>query len=331
MCPTIDGTVGARNAGTRDRQALPWWSRCAGDPAGATELIAYPDALLERASVMALFRSHDDKVLWSLTKAIRLLLPEDPGFDRMLDACQQYRPKARRSRMNRNWICADGQHFRLHDPGPVRPEMAAQAGLPADITCVFYTDWDGAEVGLSTKQRKQLGEQYRQKSGYVLGGLAARFGGLWAPHPEEVTQPLRAYVYTVSEIDGPGLLGMASQYAPGLSLQGPRGDKVISLRGDVPSFVQYWPPYSAAVPKSFLVLGPGAPEVLDPSWADDDTGVIVVLADQTAERADPEVARAVGEMALGLAAQTGGVCVDVFGFKVRDPSDLVIRRIGPAS
>ena len=274
---------------------------------------------------MALFRSHDDKVLWSLTKAIRLLLPADPGFDRMLDACQQYRPAARPSRMNRNWICADGQHFRLHQAAPVSPGMAMRAGLPADITCVFYTDWDGAEVGLNTQQRKQLGEQYRQKSGYVLGGLAARFGGLWAPHPEEVTQPLRAYVYTVRGIDAAGLLGMASQYAPGLALGDPRSDKVITLHGDVLSRVQYWPPYSAAVPKSALVLGPGAPAVLDPSWADDDTGVIVVEAEQAAAGADPAVARAVGAMGLGLAAQTGGVCVDLFGFKVRDPADLVIR------
>jgi hypothetical protein len=274
---------------------------------------------------MALFRSHDDKVLWSLTKAIRLLLPADPGFDRMLDACQQYRPAARPSRMNRNWICADGRHFRLHEPGPVRPESAQRAGLPGDITCVCYVDWDGAEVGLSTQQRKQLGGQYRQKSSYVLGGLAARFAGLWAPHPAEVTQPLRAYVYTVSEIDPAGLLGMASQYAPGLALGDPRSDKVIALRGDVPSRVQYWPPYSAAVPKSALVVGPGAPAVLDPSWVDNDTGVIVVQADQAADGADPSVARAVGAMGLGLAAQTGGVCVDVFGFKVRDPADLVIR------
>jgi len=155
---------------------------------------------------MALFRSHDDKVLWSLTKAIRLLLPADPGFDRMLDACRQYQPAA-----------------------------------------------------------------------------------------------------------------------PGLALGDPRSDKAIVLRGDVPSRVQYWPPYSAVVPKSALVVGPGAPEVLDPSWADDDTGVIVVQAEQPAGGADPAVARAVGAMALGLAAGSGGVCVDVFGFKVRDPSDLVIR------
>ena len=203
--------------------------------------------------------------------------------------------------------------------------MAMRAGLPADITCAFFNDWDGAEVGLNTQQRKQLGRQYQQKSGYVLGGLAARFGGLWAPHPEEVRQPLRAYVYTVREIDAAQLWSMASQYAPGLALGDPRSDKVITLRGDVPSLVQYWPPYSAAVPKSTLVLGPGAPEVPDPSWADDDTGVVTVEAEQAAAGADPAVARAVGAMGIGLAAQTGGVCVDLFGFKVREATDLVIR------
>jgi hypothetical protein len=274
---------------------------------------------------MALFRSHDDKVLWSLTKAIRLLLPADPGFDRLLDACQQYQPSARPSRMNHNWICADGQHFRLHEPGPVKPEMAARAGLPSDITRVCYVDWDGAELGLNTQQRKRLAGPYTQKARYVLGGLAARFGGLWAPHPAEVTQPLRAYVLTTRDIDAAGLLSMASQYAPALALGDPRSDKVIALTGDVPSRVQYWPPYSAAVPKSELVAGPEAPVLLDGSWPDDETGVIVVGADQAALGADPSVARAVGTMALGLAAQTGGECVDIFGFRVRVSADLVIR------
>jgi hypothetical protein len=276
---------------------------------------------------MALFRSrsHDDKVLWSLTKAIRLLLPADPGFDRMLDACQQYQPSARPSRMNHDWICADGQHFRVHGANAVSPDLAAQAGLPGDITCAFYVDWDGAELGLNTQQRKRLAGPYTQKAGYVLGGLAARFGGLWAPHPAEVTQPLRAYVLTTRDIDAAGLLGMASRYAPGLALGDPRSDKVIALSGDVPSRVQYWPPYSAAVPKSELIAGPEAPLVLDGSWPDDGTGVIVVGVDQPALGADPSTARAVGTMALGLAEQTGGLCLDIFGFRVRDPADLVIR------
>jgi hypothetical protein len=65
--------------------------------------------------------------------------------------------------------------------------------------------------------------------------------------------------------------------------------------------------------------------VLDPSWTFEDTSLITVDAGQPAEGADPETARAVGAMGLGLAAETGGVCVDIFGFRVRDPADLIIR------
>jgi hypothetical protein len=38
------------------------------------------------------------------------------------------------------------------------------------------------------------------------------------------------------------------------------------------------------------------------------------------------LARAVGEAALGLASETNGVPMDLFGFRVRDPADLIIRR-----
>jgi hypothetical protein len=33
----------------------------------------------------------------------------------------------------------------------------------------------------------------------------------------------------------------------------------------------------------------------------------------------------VGEAALSLAAATGGQCLDLFGFRVRQPDDLVVR------
>jgi hypothetical protein len=275
---------------------------------------------------MALFRSRDETMLTSLTRGVRLTLPADPGPDRMLDACQQYSPSAKPHRRNPGTIYADGNHFCLHSPVAISPEMAAQAGLPADITCAFFTDWDGAEWGLKTQDRKRVSQQYVDKSRYLLGGLAARFGGLWYPHPEELTQPLRAYVYTVCVVDAAGLLGLASRYAPELTPGDPRADNVITLHGGgALSRVQYWPPFPAVVPKSALVLGPGAPAVLDPSWPDDDTAVITIEAEQMAGQADPGVARAVGTMGLGLAAETGGVCVDIFGFKVRDPADLLIR------
>jgi hypothetical protein len=275
---------------------------------------------------MALFRSRDDTMLVSLTKGVRLTLPADPGPDRMLDACRQYRPEAKPHRKNPGAIYADGNHFCLHPATPISPEMANRAGLPADITCAFFTDWDGAEWGKSQRDRRQIDREYIDRSKYLLGGLAARFGGLWYPHPDEVTQPLRAYVFTVREMDAAGLLGVASRYTPALALGDPRSDNVITLLGGgAVAQVRYWPPQPAALPKSALAVGPGAPEVLDPSWSFEDTSLITVDAGQPAEGADPEVARAVGAVGLGLAAETGGVCVDIFGFRVRDPADLIIR------
>jgi hypothetical protein len=37
------------------------------------------------------------------------------------------------------------------------------------------------------------------------------------------------------------------------------------------------------------------------------------------------MAREVATMGLSLATEAGGVCVDIFGFRVRSPADLVIR------
>jgi hypothetical protein len=277
---------------------------------------------------MALFRSRDDKVQWNLTKAVRLLLPENPGPDRMLDAARQYTPAAKPFRLNRETVCLDGKHFFLHPGSTVTPEMGMRAGLPPDITTAFLPDWTGATTGLNTQMRKQVDELYRQKASYLLGGLGARFGGLWYPRPEDITRPLCAYVFTVQQVDEAGLASMAARYAPGL---GPADSKwasqnVLTLRSKSnPSLVQYWPPDIAKMHKIVFAAGPGLPQVLDPSWRDEDTAVITVEADQPAEGAPHSVADALGRVALGLAAETGGVCVDVFAFRVRDPADLVIR------
>jgi hypothetical protein len=277
---------------------------------------------------MALFRSRDDKIQWNLTKAVRLLLPENPGPDRMLDAAKQYTPAAKPSRLNREAICLDGRHFFLHPGRHVTPDMAARAGLPPDITCAFFPDWIGATTGLNMQMRRQVDEQYRQKASYLLGGLGARFGGLWSPRPEDIARPLQAYIFTTAQVDEASLAGMAARYTPGL---GPADSKwasqgVLTLRGTSnPSLVQYWPPGIAKMHKVVFAAGPGVPQVLDPSWPDEDTAVITVEADQAAQGAPHSVADAVGRVALGLAAETTGVCVDLFAFRVRNPADLVIR------
>jgi hypothetical protein len=277
---------------------------------------------------MALFRSRDDKVQWNLTKAVRLLLPENPGPDRMLDAARQYTPAAKPSRLNREAISLDGKHFFLHPGRHVTPDMGTRAGLPPDITCAFFPDWMGATTGLNTQQRKQVDEVYRQKASYLLGGLAARFGGLWSPRPEDITRPLQAFIFTVQQVDEAGLTGMAARYAPGLAPADSKwaSQNVLTLRGNSnPALVQYWPPDIAKMHKVVFAAGPGMPQVLDPSWQDEDTAVITVEADQPAAGAPPSVGDAVGRVALGLAAETGGVCVDVFAYRVQEPADLVVR------
>jgi hypothetical protein len=277
---------------------------------------------------MPLFRSRDDKVQWNLTKAVRLLLPDDPGPDRMLDAARQYTPAAKPSRLNRAAICLDGKHFFLNPGSTVTPGMATRAGLPPDITCAYLPSWTGATMGLNAQMSRKVDDLYRQKASYLLGGLGARFGGLWFPRPEDISRPLQACIFTVQQVDEASLAGMAARYAPGL---GPADSKwashdVFTLRGNGnPSLVQYWPPQIAKMHKVVFAAGPGIPQVLDPSWRDEDTAVITVEAGQAAEGAPRSVADAVGRVALGLAAETGGVCVDVFGFRVRDPADLAIR------
>ena len=97
------------SASGRDRRGQPPRPRRAARGAGlpdvhrgpgpAADLLAgrYPGARdplnTERASVMALFRSRDDTMLVSLTRAIRLTLPADPGPDRMLDARPAVSPR----------------------------------------------------------------------------------------------------------------------------------------------------------------------------------------------------------------------------------------------
>jgi len=277
---------------------------------------------------MALFRSRDDKVQWNLTKAVRLLLPDNPGPDQMLDAAKQYTTAAKPSRLNRETICVDGNHFVLHPGRDVTPDMAARAGLPPDITCAFFPDWMGATTGLNTQMRKQVDEIYRQKASYLLGGLGARFGGLWYPRPEDISRPLRAYIFTMQQVDEASLWGAAARYEPALRPAESKwaSEGVLTLRADSnPSLVQYWPPDIAKMHKVVFAAGPGVPQVLDPSWRDEDTAVITVEADQPAEGAPHSVAEAVGRVALGVAAETGGVCVDTFAFRVRNPADLAIR------
>jgi len=294
-----------------------------------------------------LFHPRRATLVQSLTQSVRLLLPADPGPDRMLDAVREYNPAARHS--VGGGINVDGGHFTLTSALEVDADLGREAGLSPDITAAYFADWQPTARGA---ERQTQIQRYRAQAACLLGGLAARFGGLSAPPCEQAGAALRAEVYTPHRLDPAALSGLVSRRVPALagapvtglddrqaisliatSDPGPeqegRSDLgVFGVRGPgVPFGVEYWPPSIAVQPimrdwtggRSLAILaGLGRMKLSDLS-------MIVVRAGQPTVGADPGVARAVAEAGLGLAADTEGICVDPFGFGVRRPDDLVFR------
>jgi hypothetical protein len=201
-----------------------------------------------------------------LTKSIRLLLPADPGPERMLEIIRLYSPAARRKAAGR--ILVDGEHLSLSPVMPVDPGMAREAGLPADITAAYFPSWTTARtIGVSRQDLDKRKRRYQAQSACLLGGLAARLDGLWSPRPPEVSRPLHADVYlppSVAAADVPALVTAAVPELAGASARGLDDRKVLSMltyaeRGqetegttkfgvtrftaDGPPFeVEFWPP-----------------------------------------------------------------------------------------
>jgi hypothetical protein len=294
-----------------------------------------------------LFHARQATVVQSLTKSIRLLLPADPGPERMLDAVRQYNPAAKHALGG--GICVDGGHFNLSSVLRVDAELAQEAGLSPDIMAAYFVNWQPTARGA---ERQTQVQRYREQAACLLSGLAARFGGSSVPPCEQAGAALHADVYTPRQVDAPGLSALVSRRVPALAgapasglddrqaismiARREPGDEregrcdlgVVTVRGNgVPFGVEYWPPGIAVQPimrdwtggRSLAVLARlGTMKLTDLS-------MIVVRADQPTLSADPDVARAVAEAGLGLAADTAGICVDPFGFAVRSPDDLVFR------
>jgi hypothetical protein len=303
---------------------------------------------------VGLFRSEEEKqrkrhdgMLHSLTKGMRVVLPADPGRKRMLDALRQYNPLARHGLLG--GFHADGGTLNLMGPTVIPPGLGAEALLPPDITVAYFARWYPHPVrGVS---RREVDQEFREKAIYLLGGLAARFDGLSYPRPADVTGLLRADVYVLGEVDPRGLADLVSRHAPGPVRARPlRGAEmtaavaryvpgvrsthewpdqgVVGLGGaGVPFEVEYWPLRCSSIPiLAEGVKGSDPLAVAAKVLGAGKKSLLVVHAEGSAEGADPELARVVGAAALGVAGELGGVPMDLFGFRIRDPADLIIRR-----
>lgn len=292
---------------------------------------------------MPLFRTRNAKLLQSLTSGMRLLLPEDPGPDRMLDAVRQFRPEAGLygDRIFLEAVqAADvrlGRAFGVHlsKAFPVDAGLGREAQLPADITVAYLPNWilPGPQYGTDVFKQKYKDLEragiatYRNEATYLLGGLAARFGGIAAPWPDEVSGPLQASVYTPGPLAAAQVAALVSRCAPGLQPDpaAPGAPGAVVLRRDGAPFEVECGSAGAASRHLMAENLKGSTVMTAGQGGTSAQGVLVVRAAQLAGAADPGAGRAVGEAALALAAGTGGVCLDLFGFRVSRPEDLVIR------
>jgi hypothetical protein len=289
---------------------------------------------------MVLFRSRRARLQRALTRDMRLLLPAAPDTDRMLAAVRLFNPAAKQTGGNR--IAADAeQHVILGPAVEIDPDLRRAAQLPPDITVAYFVSI-APPVPLPARPNEALTDRYqamkrdvvratRAQATCLINGLATRFAGTAYPVPEQADQPLHADVYTAWEPEGEELAALVSRYVPGLVPVQTEwsGRGVVTLRADSGVFeVEYWPPPVVQVPLTDRAADGTDPftvvtQVIKPSGRG--LHALIVRAAQPARGAGPDLARALGQTALGLAAETDGVCMDLFGFRVLRPDDLIIR------
>lgn len=249
-----------------------------------------------------------DRSAGKLAAGPTLLLPADPG-PALLDAARQYDPGVRYSALLRRLIFSNG--VLLLGPVTVTPRLAGQAGLPDDTAVAWY-----ALAALQGHRERRVHEAKADDGERLVRGLAARLGG--ATHPPDLLPQLAllASVYSEQAPDPEQVIGALRPYGGDFRVEDAK-DGRYSLTGHKTHFyVAYWPPRQYRESDAPPALGPLRSRPLH-HW-DLHTGA-------RASDAPRELCLRVGEGALALASQSDGIALDMFGFPVSSPDDLLPR------
>jgi hypothetical protein len=259
-------------------------------------------------------------VVRDLGRKMRVLLPSDPGRERMIELMRLFNPAARAASAGR--VCADSRHIFLTKPLAIDADTASRAQTPPGLSTVYFVQIAVASARLTPSAIAQGEKELKETATLLIGGLAARLGGKAFPESARLREPLHADVYSPRALTAGELSAVLEPYAPGLApAEGPwTADGVTTLhsqRGQLD--VEYWPP---GVP--LMTMDPPAAlgGLRDQRQQ---LNVTVIRSARPAAGADPGTARAVAGAGLAVAAATGGSCVDIFGFRFEHPDDLIIR------
>jgi hypothetical protein len=235
-----------------------------------------------------------------------LLLAADPG-DTLMDAARLYDPEVRpwRGRLIfRNGVL-------LFGPVAVTPKLEQQAELPAGMAVAFYAGAAGHTPGGDRGHEAKHFDADR-----LVRGLADRLGGTvkYAGAPPDLA--LITSIYSEQGVAPDQVIEVLRPYGGNFEVED-ETENSYSLSGVGTRFyVAYWSPKLYREPEAPPAVGPMRSRRLH-HW-DLHTGT-------GRKHVSREMVQNVGEATLALASRSGGVAVDVLGFPVTSPDDLLPR------
>ena len=261
------------------------------------------------------------RLVHALQTSLRLLVPEDPGRERLAELVRLFDPNAKLAGAGRIVVDAQSRIY-LTRPAEVGREAAAEADVPAGLPVAYFVQLLGRSVPLDMAGLEREQRKLRDSAILLLNGLAVRLGGWAWPSPEVISQPLTVKVYLPGPLSPVEVSGVVAPFVPGLALTDnvTLGSVGASMWRTVDGAfdLEFWPGRASA----FMTMNP--PVALG-EWQlhPQQLECAVLRLAEAADRADPGAARVVGEAALALAAAAGGVCVDPLQFRLRQPEELI--------
>lgn len=253
-----------------------------------------------------------DRTAKRLAAGPTLLLAADPG-DGILAALMSYDPALRVA----DDRFAFGNGVRLHGPVSLTPDLTARAGLPPGMAAAYYAGI--AETGARGSRPDHAKWQDAER---LVRGLAARLGGTVHEGRPPMALNLASSVFSSEPVPPDQVISVLQPYTDDRLFVDEDQDvpgAYFLVSEQEPRFLTvYWPPRlsRSALEPPPLALG----ELRDQEpcrWE--------LRSKFPAATADRDIRLTVGQAALALAREVGGVAVDAYGFPVTRPEDLLPR------
>jgi hypothetical protein len=249
-----------------------------------------------------------DRSAGKLAAGPTLLLSADPG-PALLDAARLYDPGVRRWNLLGRLVFSNG--VLLFGPVAVTPGVAQEAGLPAGTGVAWY-----ARAALQGHNERRSHEAKQYDGERLVRGLATRLGGTTHPARLQPELALLTSVYSEQALATDQVIEVLRPYGGNFGVEDESADSY-SLTGTGTYFyVAYWSP--RLYREQFAPPAVGAMRRGPLHHWDLHTGT-------SPRHAARELVHKVGEATLALASESGGVALDMLGFRITSTDDLLPR------